>query len=79
MNEAVAQTHAIARAVVITTDRETSHQRMIYGFLIVAAVAGACLIAVHADREAVDVDRGSHHSVITIATGAPQMAVRPVE
>ena len=36
-------------------------------------------MAIHADREAVDVDGGTHDSVVTVATGASQVPVRPVE
>jgi len=84
MNKPVAQAMSVTRAIVIAVDRETGDQRMVNGSAIVAVALislywAALLMAVDLNRKAVDVDGCSHHGVISVATGATQVAVGPIE
>jgi len=58
MNEAIAQSIAFTRAVVVAAGAQARDQRMIDRLLVVAVVAGSVLFAMHFDGEAVDVNRG---------------------
>ena len=79
VNETIAQSHAVARAVVVPADREAGDQRMVDRFFVVVVVESSRLAAMHCDRETVNVDGRSHDSVVAVATGAAQVTVRPVE
>src|SRR6056297_3305636 len=58
MNEAIAQSIAFTRAVVVAAGAQARDQRMIDRLLVVAVVAGSVLFAMHFDGEAVDINRG---------------------